>query len=238
MKSGKRRQGLSRRELMVAGSSTLLAGLGFQELNANHAEANPNSVGTPITGDQALQKLMQGNQRHLAGKAKHPEYTLTRLQEVAKGQKPFAIILGCADSRVPPELLFDQGLGSLFVIRVAGNIVDDSVLGSMEYAAAELKAPLIMVLGHERCGAVNATLTGGELPGHIGKLAEAIKPALARMKKSPGDALDDAVRANVQWVVEQIKSSQPILSNLHAEKKLKIVGARYDLDEGRVTIVA
>jgi len=193
--------------------------------------------GTSINGDQVLQKLMAGNKRYMTAKLTHPNQTTARRAEVAKGQHPLAIIVGCSDSRVPPEIVFDQGLGDLFVIRVAGNIVDDAILGSIEYAAEHLHAPLIVVLGHERCGAVDATVKGGNVPGHIGSLVGAIKPAVGRAKDQSGDPLDNAVRANVRMVVDQLKSSGPILEELVKQGKLKIVGARYDLDSGAVEVI-
>jgi carbonic anhydrase len=139
---------------------------------------------------------------------------------------------------VPPELLFDQGLGDLFVIRVAGNILDDGTLASIEFATAEIGVPLVMVLGHQRCGAVKATLDGGEVPGHISRLIEAIKPALAQIQDQKGERLDNAVRANVKMVVGQITSSQPVLADLVQKGKLKVVGGHYALDNGAVEIIA
>jgi carbonic anhydrase len=143
---------------------------------------------------------------------------------------------------VPPELTFDQGLGDLFVIRVAGNVVDDQSMGSVEYGVAELHIPLVMVLGHESCGAVKATLdlskTGGAAPGHIQSLVKAIQPAVDQAKTQPGDTLDVAIIANVGNVVAQIKNSQPIVADFVQQGKIRVVGARYDLDTGTVTIVA
>jgi carbonic anhydrase len=160
------------------------------------------------------------------------------LTSAMKSVHPFAVILGCADSRVPPEIVFDEGLGDLFVIRVAGNILDDGTLASIEFATAELGVPLVMVLGHERCGAVAATLKGDEVPGHISRLLDAIKPALEQVKGQTGNQLDNAVRANIKMVVGQITSSKPVLTELVQQGKLKIVGGRYDLDSGTVEIIA
>jgi len=188
-------------------------------------------------GDEALQRLMDGNERHFAKKFIHPDQWEVEREEVAKVQHPFAIILGCSDSRVPPEIIFDQGLGDLFVIRVAGNIIDPAVLGSIEYAAEHLESPLVMVLGHERCGAVAATVKGGEAPGHLRALVDPIKPAVQVARKQKGDLLDNAVRANIQLVVDQVKTSQPTLAHLVREGRLKVVGARYDLDTGRVELI-
>ncbi|MEW6380883.1 MAG: carbonic anhydrase [bacterium] len=190
-----------------------------------------------ITGDQALQILMTGNKQYVAAKLAHPNSTPERRTELVKGQHPFAIILSCSDSRVPPEIVFDQGLGDLFVVRVAGNVVDDLALGSIEYAAEHLGVPLIMVLGHEKCGAVTATVEGGgKAPGHIDAVVKAIKPAVEKVKDQPGDKVENATRANIDMVVEQLKTSKPVLAELVKDGKLMIVGARYDLDTGVVEV--
>ena len=196
---------------------------------------------TSLNSDQALQQLMSGNQRYVTAQVTqllHPHQTPQRRAEVAQGQHPFAIILSCADSRVPPEIVFDQGLGDLFVVRVAGNIVDDVVTGSIEYAAEHLHVPLLVVMGHSKCGAVAATVAGGEVPGHLPSLVQAIQPAVDKAKGQLGDLLDNAIKANVALVVEQLKSSQPILAHLVHEGKLKVVGARYDLESGAVDVIA
>ena len=185
---------------------------------------------------------MEGHQRYVTGKPLYPRQTAARRAAVAQSQRPIAVIFGCADSRVPPEIIFDQGLGDLFVIRLAGHVLTDAVLGSIEYAVAEFGVPLIMVLGHERCGAVKAAVAavegGGTNPGHIYTLVNAIKPAVAKVKDSPGDVVDNAVRAHITMVVEQLQSSTPLLAPLVQSGKLKIVGARNDLDGGEVDILA
>ena len=191
---------------------------------------------TSPSPDAVIAELKAGNQRHVSTNYKRKNHkTLARRIELAKGQHPGAIILSCADSRVPPEIIFDQGLGDLFVVRVAGNIVEDLGLGSIEYAAEHLGSKLIVVLGHERCGAVDATLKGGEAPGHIAALVKKIQPAVEKSKDMPGDKLDNAVITNVRLVVEELKRSQPMLTEMAAQGKIKIVGARYDLDTGVVT---
>jgi carbonic anhydrase len=190
-----------------------------------------------VSGKEAQQKLMDGNKRYVDAGQSHPNQTAERRTEVAKKQHPFAALLDCADSRVPPEILFDQGLGDLFVVRVAGNILDDAALGSLEYAVDHLGVKYIMVLGHERCGAVEATLAGGEAPGHIGCLVKAIQPAVDRSRNQPGDPVENAVRANVAMVVQQLKSSAPILGESARKGDLTIVGAVYDLDDGVVAIL-
>ncbi|MGA7933357.1 MAG: carbonic anhydrase [Kovacikia sp.] len=228
----------SRRTFLAVGTGAIAAGLSTNLLLPNQTvTATPAPAVPRVSAEKALQLLMEGNQRYVSHKLAHPHGDQKRLLEVAKGQHPFAIILGCADSRVSPELLFDQGLGDLFVVRVAGNILNDAVLGSIEYAAEHLAVPLVMVLGHERCGAVSAAVDGGKVPSHIDSLVNAIQPAVARVKGKPGDLLDNAVRANVQMVVEQMKVSEPI-ADLVSSKKLKIVGGRYDLDMGNVEIIA
>jgi carbonic anhydrase len=191
----------------------------------------------PLSPDQALDKLIQGNRRSLFSKMSHPSTTTERRREVAEAQNPYAVILGCADSRVPPEIVFDETLGDLFVIRVAGNVVDDAILASIEYAVEHLKVPLVLVLGHERCGAVQAAVDGGEAPGHIGALIKCIRPAVESTQGLPGDAVDNAVRANVTQVVQQLRGAAPILSEAVHQGKLRIVGARYDLDTGVVEIL-
>jgi carbonic anhydrase len=191
-----------------------------------------------ITPEAALKKLMNGNQRYIHQKRTFPDQSRSRITEVAKGQHPFATILACSDSRVTPEIIFDQGLGDLFDIRVAGNFLDDGVLGNMEYAALELGVPLLVILGHERCGAVKAALDGKAVPGHISTLVAAIKPAVDATKNQLGDAWDNAVRANVKMNVKKLKSASPILAEAVKAGKLKVVGARYDLDSGKVEIIA
>ncbi len=193
---------------------------------------------TSMTSDQALQALIDGNARYVAGNPTHPHQDMQRLNEVAQGQTPFAIILSCADSRVAPEVFFDQGVGDIFVIRVAGNVAtDDTVVASMEYAVEMLGVPLLMVLGHQRCGAVGAAVQGGELPGRLNSLAKAISPAVEKSKNMPGDAVENAVAANVQLNVEKLASMEPIFMRKVQAGALKIVGARYSLDTGRVELL-
>ena len=192
----------------------------------------------PISGDEALQKLIEGNRRHLSGEFTITQRLAERRQQVAKAQHPFAAILGCSDSRLPPEIVFDHSLGDLFVVRVAGNIVDMNGLASLEFAATQFGTPLIMVLGHARCGAVAAALAEAKVPGHIVSLVDAIKPAVAMSKGQPGDPLDNAIRANIRHTVEDLRTSQPILGDLVKAGTLKVVGALYSLDTGKVEIVA
>lgn len=186
--------------------------------------------------DAALQALMAGNQRFVGHQSQHPHQSSARLAAVAQVQQPFATVLSCADSRVPVELLFDQGIGDIFDVRVAGNIVTPTTLGSLEYAVALLGTPVLMVLGHERCGAVTAAVQNEPLPGDISRFIEAILPAVKRVKGQPGDKVDNAVIANVQYQIEQLKRSSLIAERVESGQ-LRIVGGRYDLDTGRVQLV-
>lgn len=188
-----------------------------------------------VSGKDARQRLVDGNKRYSDAKMTCPDSTAARRAEVAKGQHPFAAIVSCSDSRVPPEIIFDQGLGDLFVVRLAGNIVDDDALGSIEYAVEHLGVRYIMVLGHERCGAVEAAVKGGAVPGHIGSLVTAIEPAVDKARLESGDLLENAVRENVVMVVGRLRSSKPILEDLVKKGELTIEGGRYDLDAGTVT---
>jgi carbonic anhydrase len=210
------------------------AGSAFWSMKLEPAIAEPVE---PLSPDAALKRLMDGNQRFVKQKSKHPDQSKARMKEVAQGQHPFATVLSCADSRVAPEILFDEGIGDLFDIRVAGNIVIPEVLGSIEYAVDILGTPVLMVLGHERCGAVTAAVQGERLPGHIGSFVKAIKPALSRTKGQAGDPVDNAVVANVQYQIEKLKRKSTILSGRSQDGKLKIVGGRYDLDSGEVTLI-
>jgi carbonic anhydrase len=231
---------ISRRSLVkVAGVSLIGAGALTAGLAGTGAmAAEPAMTKNDITPDQALKKLMEGNQRFIGGKSAMPNRSMARLREVAKGQKPFAAFLGCADSRVPIEILFDQGFGDTFVCRVAGGTATPEETGSLEYGAAVLGTKVLMVLGHEYCGAVKAGLAGGEVPGSIAAVLDQVKPAVAMLKdkKAPG-ALDEAIANNVKLQVAKLKES-PVLSALVKEGKLKIVGAVYDLDEGKVQLLA
>jgi len=192
-----------------------------------------------ITAQQALQKLSEGNARFVQERAAHPNQSSERRAEVLSGQNPFAVILGCSDSRIPPEIIFDQGIGDLFIVRTAGQVVDDVALGSIEYAVEHLGVPLVMVLGHDKCGAITATIAGGEASGHIGSLVAALNPAVEKAKGmgSKDQLLNNSIDENVRMITHQLRSSKPLLSKLVEEGKLQIVGARYYLDSGRVDIL-
>jgi carbonic anhydrase len=191
-----------------------------------------------INSDQALKQLIAGNKRYVASRQLHPNQSQQRRTELSNTQQPFAVILGCADSRVPPEIIFDRGLGDLFIVRIAGNVINDMILGSIEYAANHLHAPLIMVLGHSKCGSVQAAISGVGVVGHIARLTEAIQPALHEAQEQPGDLVNNAARANTKIITEQLKCSKPVLSDLVSEGKLNVVPAFYDLDTGVVEILS
>ena len=192
---------------------------------------------TAQASDQALARLIEGNQRFVTGHLAHPNENPDHRLALVKGQNPSVALLTCADSRIPPNIVFDQGLGDLFVIRVAGNIVDNVVLGSLEYAAVELQVPLIMVLGHTNCGAVQAAVKGGNLPGHLPDITCAIHPAVESVKNEPGDLLDNAIRANAKLVAEQLRNDDPTLSSRVESGQLKIVAAYYHLATGRIEVL-
>jgi carbonic anhydrase len=184
--------------------------------------------------DQALQMLKDGNKKYVAGHRKHPRDFVGRLHKVAFGQNPFAVVLGCADSRVPVEIIFHVGLGDLFVVRVAGNVADHTVIGSIEFAVEQLGTRLVVVLGHERCGAITSAVNGGRPRGHIGTLLDHLKPVVKEVRSQTGDTLDLAVRLNAVRVAEKLQLTRPILSKAVTSGKIKIVAARYDLDDGNV----
>lgn len=229
---------LSRRGLF-SGVGSLAVATSMAAVSTKAAFAQPaRSAETP---DAALARLMEGNARYVSGKMAERDFSAGRAART-QGQAPFAAILGCADSRVAPELAFDQAPGELFIVRVAGNFVTPDGLGSLEYGAAVLGTKVIMVLGHTSCGAVNATVEalqkGNTLPGHIADLVRAMKPGIEPVLKTPGDDLRQrAVVANVQANVRRLQTEKPILSDMVSSGKLKVVGAYYDLPTGKVIMV-
>jgi carbonic anhydrase len=193
-----------------------------------------------LSPDAALERLLQGNQRYIDGVSKRHDFKHER-EALAGGQNPYAGILSCADSRIAPEYAFDSGRGDLFVCRVAGNFANAESIASLEYAVAILGTPLILVLGHESCGAVDATIKslkdGTTLPGHLPSLVAAIEPAVKAVSQQPGSLLDNATRQNVIDNVAKLKSATPILSAAVEQKKLKVVGGIYRLRDGRVDMI-
>lgn len=185
-----------------------------------------------------VNKLLGGNERFTTGGSLHPNQSFDYRIKLASGQSPKAAILTCADSRVSPEIIFDQGLGDLFVLRVAGNVVNDMFLGSLEYAVEHLNVTLIMVLGHSQCGVDDTTFKGGNPPGHINSLIQSKKLAHDRLAQEAPDWVNVVSKENVKLVVEKLKSEGPILSTRFEEGDIDIVGAFYDLKSGKVTLIA
>ncbi len=177
-----------------------------------------------VSAEEAMRRLKDGNDRFVEGRATHDHQQPDRRAEIAKGQKPFAVIVCCSDSRVGPEIVFDQGLGDIFVVRTAGNVVDDVGLGSIEYAVEHFDTQLVVVLGHSRCGAVSAAVSGGEVHGHVSAVVEAIQPAVEKVKGQLGDPVENAVHANVRYVVKRLEGAAPILPARINVGKLRIVG--------------
>ena len=230
------RRGPSRRGIMWG------AALGM--LSASGALAAPHDAEVSVTPQVAMARLAAGNARFVAGQAKHPHSDTARRTALASGQHPFATILACADSRVAPELIFDQGLGDLFVARVAGNVVDDTILASIEYSVIHLGSTFIMVLGHEHCGAVQATVDAlagrgseDDKDTKIGALAALIAPAVKAVPASAPNRLDEAISLNAANAAAAIVAESPPLKARVQAGKLKIVAARYDLDNGKVTYI-
>lgn len=229
--------------LKLAAAAALGAGIaGINGRMAFAAEAGmpplPENVMTP---DEALERLMAGNARYAAGQSTPLDFSEERATLVT-GQNPYATILSCSDSRVSPEFCFDEQRGDLFVARVAGNYLTTDFVATIEYAAAVLHAPLIMVLGHESCGAVGAAISAvdknKQFPGHIQSMASALAPAVRAARTMPGDHFSNVVKMNVMRNVEKLRKQPPILSRLAADKKILVVGGVYSLKTGRVDLIA
>jgi carbonic anhydrase len=220
---------LSRRTMM----RTLALGAGALALGAARPRRVAAEVADP-TPDEALTQLYEGNRRFIAGDLTSPTRNMARLREVAPKQAPFAAFLGCADSRVPIEIVFDQGFGDLFVTRVAGNVATPEVIGSLEFGTAVLGAKVLYVLGHSACGAVSATAKGDAVPGQISSLYYHIRPAV---KAANGD-VPKAIEENVRLQAELLAESSPVIGALVKEGRLKVAGGVYDLTSGRVRPVA
>jgi carbonic anhydrase len=225
----------SRRLLLGCGAGWLLAGPAWASTRETHAPS-------AVSPADALKRLTAGNARFARGASVHPDGDLQRRKSLVGGQHPFATILACADSRVAPELIFDQGLGDLFVIRVAGNVVDDTVLASIEYSVIHLGSPLVMVLGHERCGAVTATmqaLAGKGSPEDretkIGALADLIAPAVRAVPPQAPDKLDAAIVLNAERAAQAVLTGSPPLQARAKSGALKVVSARYGLGDGTIS---
>ena len=229
----------SRREFMILAAT-------FGPASSRIMTATPPQEGgrRSVNADQALRELLDGNHRFTSGNRMTPRGRPEDFLALAHGQFPEAVVVSCADSRVPPEILFDVGVGDIFVVRVAGNVIDGagvSVKGSIEYAVAELNVPLILVLGHSGCGAVKSAIKHiddrDSLPGAISGLVELIKPAVAMSKGMPGDPLENAVRKNVEIGVERLQGLEPIVAPRVKDRRVKVVGGVYDLHNGAVTLI-
>lgn len=192
-----------------------------------------------VTENSILEKLLQGNNRFSTAHSIHPDESRQRIHEIAKGQHPFAVVISCSDSRVPPELIFDQGLGDLFVIRTAGNLVGGLEIGSVEYAVEHLQVPLIVVLGHEQCGAIKAFVEGGETPGHIKDIVDSIKAEaeICAIAKDDKDRLAHCIEANLRHVTLQLQLQSTIIREKMEKGELRIVTGKYDLERGAVTLL-
>ncbi len=190
----------------------------------------------PMSAADALTLLLEGNQRFVEARLVHPNQTAARRVEVAKGQHPFAAVLACSDSRTPPEIIFDRGLGDLFVVRVAGNVADQVVIESLDYSVKHLGVRVVMILGHRRCGAVTAAVEGHEEEGDVGPMLRELRPAVEASKGMAGDPVENAVRENVKLVMKNLAASEE-LSAMVKSGELKIVGGIYDLDTGKIEML-
>ena len=236
--------GMNRRQLLGCACCAGVAVQAGVALVPAVAQAQAHGATTDLTPEEALALLKQGNQNFMNNVPSEAPVDQARRLEIALAQTPFAVLVGCSDSRVSPELLFGRGLGELFIVRNAGNVVDTAAMGSVEYAVGNLGVPLVLVLGHERCGAVGAALSvvaeNATFPGSIGHMIDPILPAAIKARAEAGEGADEeqvfvsAVRENVARVVTELRTSSPVLAGPLAEGRLMVVGAYYDLDEGRV----
>ncbi|MGJ4896106.1 MULTISPECIES: carbonic anhydrase [unclassified Bradyrhizobium] len=234
---------LSRRRLLGGGAVLAAAAVGALPAFAKEAKQASDSAMPPnaISPDDAMKRIVDGNARYVAGNLDNKDFSAGRAARAA-AQYPIAAIVSCADSRVAPELVFDQAPGELFVVRVAGNFVNDDGLASLEYGVKFLGTPLVLVLGHSGCGAIDATIKvlkdGTKLPGHLPALINALKPGVeAAIAKKPQDLLAEATAENVRSNVRRLSTAKPILGRMVAEGKVKIVGGIYDIGTGRVTMI-
>jgi carbonic anhydrase len=230
----------SRRQFVRQGLT--LAGVTFAwSASRSTSLARQAKIGQPASPDEALAELLAGNKRYVTGQNIHHDFGPER-PALAQSQHPFAMILGCADSRVAPELAFDQTRGRLFVVRLAGNFVDDNGLASIEFGAAVLGAFVIMILGHNECGAIKAAVDvvtkNAQLPGHLPELVAHLKAPVEKAQKQEGSLVDNAIRQNVLLNVETLRNSEPVLADLVKQNRLRVVGGLYDLATGRVEVLS
>lgn len=189
------------------------------------------------TAEEVVEMLLQGNKRFVSGSLIHPNHCEESRQSVMHQQEPIATVLTCADSRVPPVDIFDQGIGDLFVVRVAGNIIGDHTLGSIEYAVAHLHTPLIIVMGHSSCGAITAVASGANLGGHMATLAPPIQTAIKNIKDFEGDLITNASKEVACQIARSIETSEPIIADFVADGTVKVIAAYYDLQSGIVSVL-
>jgi carbonic anhydrase len=235
-----RRRAMTRRNALGLTVSALAASFAVSSAGAANTKKTPPKPQNVITPDAALDRLIKGNDRYVQGVSRRHDFVHER-EALAGGQNPFTAVLSCADSRIAPEYCFDTARGDLFVCRIAGNFASDEMIASLEYAVQVLNTPLIMVLGHEACGAVDATIKsvkdGSTLPGHLPSLVAAIKPAVDAVQEQSGDVLANATRRNVTLNVERLKGAAPILNAFANDKKIRLVGGVYELRTGRVQLL-
>ena len=231
----------SRRDVLRVGAAAAIAALGAHAWAADPPKPGAAPPPNAIAPADAMKRLLDGNARYVANAPREKDFSAGRAAR-AQAQYPFAAILSCADSRVAPELAFDEGPGELFVVRVAGNFVNPDLLASLEYGVQFLGVPFIFVLGHSKCGAVDAAIkvlkAKAALPGHLPDLVTALKPAVIVAEKTKsGDLLDNAIAENVRRQVAGLKAAKPVIAKFYAEKKIDIAGGVYDLETGKITVL-
>lgn len=222
-------------------AATMAAGLAIARPALAANAGGPPKPENTLSPDAALDRLMQGNARYVDGLSRRHDFKHER-EALSQGQNPFAAVLSCADSRIAPEYCFDTARGDVFVCRVAGNFASDDIVASFEHAVQVLNTPLILVLGHESCGAVGATIKsikdGTTLPGHLPALVTALAPAVNAGQGAPGDLLANATRRNVMLNVERLKTAAPILKSFVDDKKVRVAGGIYELKSGRINLLS
>jgi carbonic anhydrase len=229
------------RRRFVAGLAGIPIAMAGSRWFAPAAVAADEAATPSVPADQGLQMLMDGNKRFVEGNLTSFSNLAQDREQLTTGQSPFAVVVCCSDSRVPPEIVFDQTLGQLFVVRTAGQVIDEAARGSIVYGVDFLKAPLLLVLGHSRCGAVDAAiaaLAGNPIPGYAYRFAEGIGPAVQRVINEPGDQLDNAIRANIEMGVDQLRTAEPDLAAAVSSGQLTVAGGYYDLASGEVSFLA
>jgi carbonic anhydrase len=232
---------IGNRRRFVAGLAAVPTALAASRWFGPAAAAAQDAATPSVPADQGLQMLIDGNMRFVAGNLISLGNLAADRNQLTTGQSPFAIIVCCSDSRVPPEIVFDQTLGELFVVRTAGQVIDEAARSSIAFGVDTLRAPLLVVLGHSSCGAVEAAiaaLQGATIPGYAYRFAEAIGPAAQSVLNEPGDQLTNAIQANVEWGMEQLQTAEPVVAAAVRGGQLTVAGGIYDLASGEVTFIA